>query len=298
VTALRRQGLAFSAVAIAVVCAAPILSRISPQAELVVTALLILFFGVPHGALDPIFARQFYRVRTALGWLSFTLAYCALAALVVLVWQAFPLFFLWAFLILSAGHFSGDPARGTPLLPRALYGGAILVLPTLFHAAQVAHLFSMLISPSAAGRAVPVLQTLGWPWLAGLAVAALSCARRDWLTGLELAAVGLLALFAPPLVAFTVFFCGMHSARHILRTIDFSRATSPRFLLAALAAPMAGTSLLAVFAWQLLRGQPLDARLLQLVFVGLAALTLPHIAVVEHSRRQGFAAPAGSLGRC
>lgn len=131
---------------------------------------------------------------------------------------------------------------------------------------------------------VPFLQKLSWPWVVGLGIAAVDSARRDWQTGLELAAVALLAVLAPPLVAFTIFFCGMHSARHILRTIDSAKTSSPRFLLAALVAPMEGTFILAALAWQQLRGLPLDVRLIQLVFVGLAALTLPHMAVVELSR--------------
>jgi hypothetical protein len=39
------------------------------------------------------------------------------------------------------------------------------------------------------------------------------------LTAVELGAVGVLAIVAPPLIAFVVFFCGMHSARHILRSM-------------------------------------------------------------------------------
>ena len=285
-TPLRWQGLAFSAVALVIACAARGLERVPPQAELATMALLILLLGVPHGALDPILARRVYRVRTALGWLSFTLVYCALAGLVIVVWQVFPLCFLAVFLLVSIGHFSGDPVQGTSKLARLMYGGAIVVLPTLLHASQVTHLFSGLASVGAANRVVPFLQELSWPWVVGLGIAAVDSARRDWQTGLELAAVALLAVLAPPLVAFTIFFCGMHSARHILRTIDSAKTSSPRFLFAALVAPMAGTFILAALAWQQLRGLPLDVRLIQLVFVGLAALTLPHMAVVELSRRR------------
>jgi Brp/Blh family beta-carotene 15,15'-monooxygenase len=114
------------------------------------------------------------------------------------------------------------------------------------------------------------------------------CKRSDWLTGLEISAVAILATFAPPLVAFTVFFCGMHSARHILRTIDYSGQASPRILLAACFGPMAGVALLAAAAVLWLRNVPIEARMIQLVFVGLAALTVPHMGLVERVRFSGW----------
>jgi Brp/Blh family beta-carotene 15,15'-monooxygenase len=117
------------------------------------------------------------------------------------------------------------------------------------------------------------------------------------MTGLEIAAVAILATFAPPLVAFAVFFCGMHSARHILRTRDYSGPASPKMMLAACLGPMAGVALLAAAAVLWLRNVPMEARLIQLIIVGLAALTVPHMALVERVRFSGWvpaALPASS----
>ncbi len=284
---LRLQGMVFSGVAIGVAGAAVGFEPAAPRTEIVLLSALITVLGVPHGALDPVLARRLFRVRSLKDWLGFVLGYCALAALAVVAWQTEPLLFLIAFLLISIAHFSGDPPEGTTWLSRVLYGGAAVVLPALLHAGEVTRLFSFLAGSEAAARIVPLLHALGWPWLAGLAAAALHRAGADGLASLELASVGILAFAAPPLLAFTVFFCGMHSARHILRTFASGRSAS-RLLLAASLAPMVGVLIIAAAAWHSLRGLPLDARIIQIVFVGLAALTLPHIVLVDRVRLSGW----------
>ena len=108
---------------------------------------------------------------------------------------------------------------------------------------------------------------------------------------MELLSVGILSLIAPPLLSFTLFFCAMHSARHILRTIDYS-AQSPRFfVLGAALLPMVGVLAVSLTAWYFLRTTPIDARIIQIVFVGLAALTVPHMALVERVRLSGWINP-------
>ena len=62
----------------------------------------------------------------------------------------------------------------------------------------------------------------------------------------------------------------------------------PGLLLAASLAPMVGVLIIAAAAWHSLRGLPLDARIIQIVFVGLAALTLPHIVLVDRVRLSGW----------
>jgi Brp/Blh family beta-carotene 15,15'-monooxygenase len=105
---------------------------------------------------------------------------------------------------------------------------------------------------------------------------------------LDIGSVILLAVAAPPLLAFTLYFCGMHSARHILRTIDYSGTFSRPLLALSALLPMIGVLVIAVVGWEFLKGKSLDERIVQVVFVGLAALTVPHMALVERVRLSGW----------
>jgi Brp/Blh family beta-carotene 15,15'-monooxygenase len=294
--ATRIQGLVFSGVALFVAVAAVAAGRFDSRIELIVVAALVVVLGVPHGALDTIFARQLYAIDSLAGWLRFTVVYVLLAGVVVGLWVFQPIGFLIGFLLISNLHFSGDPAVGTPWAARAFYGGAVIVLPTLLHGEEVARLFGFLVGMDAASFLVPWLRGLAWPWVIGLGLSVVWCGRRDWLTGLEMGAVAVLAVFAPPLVSFVVFFCGMHSARHILRTFKYSGRASAGLILGAALLPMIGVGVASAAAWHFLDGKSLDAQLVQLVFVGLAALTVPHMALVEQVRLSGWVKGAVKQG--
>lgn len=255
-----------------------LLGRLSPAVELWAVAAAVVVFGVPHGALDPVLARA--RAQwTAARWAGFWLGYAALAALVVAVWAGAPALFLAGFLLVSAAHFAGDPAPGAPWPVRVLHGGAPLVLPAFLHGAEVEGLFALLAGPGAAAAAVAVLAPLSGPWLVACLCMAIVRRRADpWGSG-ELLCLALLATVAPPLVGFAVFFCLCHSARHVLRTAEGVGAPVSRILLQT-AAPMAVVVGGGAAAWLLLDGVPVDARVMQVVFVGLASLTVPHMLVV------------------
>ena len=279
--ALRLQGTLFCALALAVVAACALLRLADGGAALAVVAVLIVVLGVPHGALDTVFARRRLGVRSVAGWVGFAAGYLLLAAGVVGIWRLAPQVFLLGFLLLSAAHFAGDPVAGTRAASRAAYAGAVLILPALFHEAEIARLFAALAGPS--DGLAHALHLLAWPWAMALAGCAAIEPRR---TGAELLAAGLLAAAAPPLIGFAVFFCAMHGARHILRTAADMPA---RALLVAGVAPMLGTLVLGACAWFWLGDIAVDARLIQVVFVGLAALTVPHMALIERARRDGWA---------
>ena len=303
-TALRLQGVLFCAIATGVACAAAAGAALALDgaAGLLPLAALILLLGVPHGALDTLFAEELHGVHGLRGWCGFALAYLGAALLVLLVWQAAPTWSLAGFLLLSALHFSGDPARGTGFASRLLYGGALIVLPAQLHGSELARLFAFLAPPQAAAALASGLHDLSGPWLLATALAAAWKARTNWLTGLEMAAAAALALLAPPLLAFTVFFCAMHSARHIVRTWHYvgggggagakaggkSEAGAAARLGRAAVLPMLATLVLGGTAAYCLRAQPIEAGLMQLVFVGLAALTVPHMALVEQARWSGW----------
>jgi Brp/Blh family beta-carotene 15,15'-monooxygenase len=286
--AQRFQGSLFCLVALVGALATFAIERFTAQSEIILLAVLILLLGIPHGALDTVFAHRLYGIRSLWGWLGFSLVYLFLAGLVVGLWWLAPVVFLGGFLLISIAHFSGDPAAGTPFVSRILYAGAVIIFPSFLHGAEMSQLFSYLVGADAAQAVIPVLGWLAWPWLLGLVLAVLESTRRDRLTALEMASVAVLTVLAPPLVSFTLFFCGMHSARHIIRTAVYAGSASLRLLVTAALLPMLGVVLVSAGAWYFLKDTPVDARVLQIVFVGLAALTVPHMALVERVRVSGW----------
>ena len=162
-------------------------------------------------------------------------------------------------------------------------------MPSLLHATDLERIVSLLAGVDQARWIVSVLHFLAWPWLFGLAASGLIALRTNWLTGLELIAMGCLCVLAPPLLAFTAYFCGMHSARHILRSLQYAESSRLRNVIAAAALPMLSVVMLLALGFVWLGELSLEARLIQLVFVALAALTVPHMALIEQVRLSGWA---------
>ncbi len=285
---IERQGIAFSATAWVLCLGAVLFAVAPPQSELLALSIVIFLFGVPHGALDTVYARQLHRIESTAGWTAFGLAYLAIAALVVGLWVVAPVVFLIGFLLISALHFGGDPQGETGTVRRVLYGGSVLICPVVLHAPQVRELYSMLAGSGAADVVVTASRWMSWPWLIATAVAALRCAKKDWVGSLELVSVTALMTLVSPVLAFTMFFCGMHSVRHAMRTRDYARTRTWAHLLRVAALPMLVTGLLTIAGWQFLQTSDFYARLVQLVFVGLAALTVPHMILVERVRFSGW----------
>jgi Brp/Blh family beta-carotene 15,15'-monooxygenase len=287
-SSISRQGLAFSALAWLALLSSLWLPPFGVQAQLLMLSPVILVLGVPHGALDVVFARRLLGVESLGGWALFTIAYFAAAASVVLLWWLAPGSFLVAFLLISAFHFSGDPAGRTPTLLRVLYGGAIIFCPLALHAAEVSQLFAFLVGGTTAQAIVAVLHRAAWFWVVSIGVASIPGLRTLSARSIELVSLAALLTFAPPLVAFTLFFCAMHSARHVLRTRDYSMAGTFSSLVRLAIGPMLVTVAFVAVAVSCSRGMPLDLRLAKVLFVGLAALTVPHMILVERVRLSGW----------
>jgi Brp/Blh family beta-carotene 15,15'-monooxygenase len=281
---IERQGQIFVFAA----CLILLANGILPEANLPLLLLSIVLLGVPHGALDTVYAQRQYQVQGVWQWALFGIAYLAPVLVVIVFWRMEPTWFLIGFLVISGVHFSGDPQAGVPLMARLLYGGAVVVLPAWQHAGELTRLFSNLIPAEDAAWITAGLSAAATPWAVAIGVAALWVARRHGWKAAELVAVGLLSAGASPLVSFTIFFCAMHSARHILRSFEYAGAREIRPLLVAASLPM-GATLAALGAGFFLMGDtPLDAKLIPLIFVALAALTVPHMALVERVRFAGW----------
>ena len=290
---IRIQGIIFGVISILCLLASAFLPALDKQTELILVAALIIILGVPHGALDTLFARELYGVNSVTAWIKFSVIYLVMAALVVGLWYLAPLLFLIGFIGISIAHFSGDPDGETGWFIRLIYGGAIIFIPVLKHPQEITDVFSLLVGTSSSQALMPWMSGLALPWLLALAGVVLYLVSKKSPLSYELLSLGLIAYFVSPLISFTIFFCGMHSARHIIRTAAFAKYSQPVLLLGAMLLPMIGVMVMSVASWFLLKNQTLDGRVVQIVFVGLAALTVPHMALVEQVRLKGWIASSG-----
>lgn len=279
--------LALGAFAVAVLAADA--AALPDQALVVVLALAVAVTGLPHGALDPWVAWRVGLWQGRWGFVAFNLAYVGIAALVIAAWLLAPGPSLALFLAISAWHFAGDWRADLPGWARAVAGSALLALPAWRWPAQVDTSFALLAGPD--GSVIAGWLAVAAPWLAaGMAAVALVALRRSRATAVELLAVAALALLLPPLVYFIVYFCALHSLRHLRIAARDADAGSRRRMTGVALLYTALTLLAAALAWPWLAATGASASvpgtdLLRLVFIGLAALTLPHMLVVMLSER-------------
>ena len=160
-------------------------------------------------------------------------------------------------------------------------GGAPLCLVAGLHSAEALELFSWLVPVVAAEQAVSSLQRLLPLWAAALLATLWLAARgRAWRVVTELLALLLLFWQLPPLAAFALYFALLHAPRSILLLPPLLPGLAGRQWLAAALWPTAlslAAALLALGWLQRLEGVALEQSLVQVLFIGLAALTLPHV---------------------
>ncbi len=282
---IRVETLVFSGLAAAVVLAIGFRMPPPPLAlQIGVLGALVALLGLPHGALDPLIARRIGLWRTPAGFAAFNLAYLAVVALVVVVWLLAPVGSLVVFLVVSAVHFGADWNTGGPAWVRAATGLGLLTLPSYVHADEVGALYATLAGEG--GAAVAAVQSALGPVavVAMIVGAALAWRSRRSDSGEILLAAGL-AVIAPPLVFFAVYFCALHSARHLREGFGAERASGRLPLLVAIVYTVIPVTAVGIFLLAVPNPAGLDERLLQFVFIGLAGLTVPHMIVVALDER-------------
>ncbi len=240
----------------------------------------IVFFGVPHGALDTLFAKKAFALNSIKSWLLFVIVYLSLSIGVLICWMLLPTFFFILFLCFSALHFSDDLGNIKPKLLGTLYGFNIITLPSILYSSELAKLYGYVINYGHAVKIVSIMMPFSIILVAlTLVLTMLSYLKKnsiDKRSVWETAAVVLLMLLIEPLFAFTIYFCFMHSARHILRAKFYFIEYSNTALLITLVLPTLVVLLFCALIFQMLPTEKVDENLIKVTFVTLAALTFPH----------------------
>jgi Brp/Blh family beta-carotene 15,15'-monooxygenase len=260
----------------------------SPLAfEVTVLATAVLVLGVPHGALDVLHAKRAYRLDRPHRWGAFLVAYMALAAAVVVGWITFPAVSLCVLLAISAFHFSGDLEAGSPVRLRVAHGLAPVCLPGLLHADALRDLFAALAPADFSTSLAAWMEIAARPVMAAVVFSVATSATRWRHASLEVAATALVCSLAPPLTGFGLYFCLLHSWRHVSRTARLYTPSRSEFAWGVLA-PTVATGVAGAFVLAALEPDTWTRGLLQVVFVGLAALTVPHMVLIERIRLAGW----------
>jgi len=249
--------------------------------------LAVVFIGLPHGAMDGALAIHLGWMNRPIKAVIFLLAYVGLAALVVSMWLVTPTVGFLIFLAISMFHFGrGDivpRAKDHQLAEVLMRGGLVLAGISLFHQSEVDSIFEVLIGSNTA-IVWFFLQAIGVLTLVLIPYVIISKSQEER-TAASVEVIGLLALFAiaPPLLGFAIYFCGVHSVRHFKHMGTMLKSTLQQFQVTRT------TVIFSLMTWAvgllILTNQSasvgLEPALLQVIFIGLAALTVPHMILVD-----------------
>ena len=273
----------------------------------VIVALIALAVGIPHGALDHLVTLP----RTSSAKMAlFILGYVAVAIAAVVALLTWNVIGFIGVVVMSAVHFGiGDAAFISEIDRRSvdrkhfqkyLYAAAAGTLPVVIPLVNEK-------SNTALEKVNP--QLLDWHqglnndlmlWtmvLTAIVLLRLVQKRRDG-EAIDLVLLYLLAVTAPPLVAFAVYFGCWHALRHTARltlTLPSSQAAFAEGNLkrAFIKAVLPGTpALIGTFvvatAIVIFRGDSLDDQFLWVTLVVVWALTVPHMAVTARLDRKAL----------
>ena len=247
----------------------------------------VVFIGLPHGAMDGALAVHF-------GWMgrpgkaaAFLLTYVGLAALVVAAWAVAPVLSFIAFLAISIYHFGRGDASANPFgqitVESIARGGVVIGGISQVHRSEVNDVFQTLVGIDTTGV---------WLFLDAVVVVSLVCIAEVLLfkdrseraaCATELSALFLLVRVAPPLLGFAVYFCFVHSYRHFssMRGVLQTTVSSLRITQTTVVFSLLTWAVGLVALAQLSSTVGVEPALLKVVFVGLAALTVPHMILVD-----------------
>jgi len=248
---------------------------------------LISIIGVSHGALDHVKGYKLIKIYKINNKYFFYPVYIFCCLLVIFFWIIFPSVTLILFLLVASYHFGKeDSCVGSVIKKRFINlfylfkGSVVVVAPLFFHTEETLQIFKILGDNLILIHENFLISLLIISFIANFTIMLWSnnggFFLADWVTIFALNA------FFSPLVAFTIYFCFLHSVRHSFGLIyeindkNFKDGFN-KFLKKALPLTLVTAILFVVSVYILTNYYVLDDAILKVIFIGLASLTFPHI---------------------
>ena len=248
---------------------------------------LIATIGVSHGALDNQKGKVLLKIMNLKRIEIFYLIYVFFSLLIILFWIVLPTIMLIIFLLVASYHFGKEDSVFENRLNIKFFsffllakGLLIILAPLIFHSEETLKIFKDLnvdILPIDSKILVTLL-------ILSLISNFIICSKlgNSFLSSLDSFTIILLNVTFTPLIAFTIYFCFLHSIRHSFSLIneinknnfkkgliEFSKRALPLTFL---------TGVIFLISLFILNNYYLlSSAIMKVVFIGLASLTFPHI---------------------
>ena len=264
---------------------------------------LIITFGISHGALDNLKGKKLINYFGYKNIIIFYLSYILISLFVILLWITFPTLILSIFLLVACYHFGKEDTAF--LLEKDKFsksigindfiyfskGLLIIVAPLYFHNEETLSIFKLLGADSLFlikfqnNLMWEYHKILGWISFIGYIVFMhinLKDGGYEASHCFDFIPIVILNAVLTPLLAFTVYFCFIHSFKHSVSLIylldnkNFKNGVK-KFLKKALPLTLVTAILFILGVYILTNYYVLDDAIMKVIFIGLASLTFPHI---------------------
>ena len=263
---------------------------------------LILTIGISHGALDHLKGYKLLDKYKITNNVIFYLSYLLIGLVFIFLWLVFPSFTLLFFLIVAIYHFGKEDliySDKPNFFKFFLLGSPIILAPLSFHFEETLNIFKILYIENQnfinalyffEEKNIFIILLILF-LIFGLYFAGYENMKQFLL---EKAGIIILNFTCHPLIAFTIYFCFLHSIRHSfklsseLNEKDFKKGFR-EFLNKALPLTLVTAILFIVCVIFLTNYYVLSEAIYKVIFIGLASLTFPHILLeylIEKNERK------------
>ena len=263
----------------------------------VVCLFLILTIGISHGALDDQKGKRLSQLYNLKKSYFFYLIYSLIGIGIIIFWLFFPTLSLILFLIVASYHFGKEDTEFlinnknvSNLILYFFKGSLIIIAPLMFHFVETINIFKLLLIENEKFYLFLNFIEDKSILLFALSISLLSSFYyflKDFkiiniLIFLDFFSIIVLNYFLTPLIAFTIYFCFLHSFRHTISLITELNENSLKigattFVKKAMPLTVLTAILYIISLYFLSNFYQLNDAILKVIFIGLASLTFPHI---------------------
>ena len=259
--------------------------------------LLILSIGISHGSLDNIKGRKLFQILEINNFYVFYLAYILIALIVIILWILIPYVSLIIFLMVASYHFGKEDTQFL-ITEKSYYiqflfllkGSLIIFAPMYFHFDETISIFRLLLIENEnfynfldlmESKRI-LLYCIIISTLANIILFTKNFELKKFTIFLDYFSILIINYYFSPLVAFTIYFCFLHSIRHsisLMSELDEDDLGNGFKIFVKKALPL--TIITAIFCviglYLLNNNYNFESAILKIIFIGLASLTFPHI---------------------